>query len=244
MKTLILIPARMASSRFPNKPMALIYGKPMIQRVWEKAVESNLGDVIVACSENEVKDCITSLGGNAILTKPNLPSGTDRIFAAIKNNHNIAQYDSIINLQGDMPIINSQDIGKVNTPLIQGFDIGTLVTELTDIQLKDINVTKAKIHWIKKNIIGQAFDFNKSAIHDKYDSYHHVGIYSFRYETLKKFVSLPPSANEIEKKLEQWRALDAKMTIGVSYVKNIPISVDTKEDLIQVEKQVKNNEQN
>ena len=151
MKTLILIPARMASVRFPNKPMALIQGKPMIQRVWEQAIASQLGDVIVACSEKIVFKCITSLGGTAILTDPNLPSGTDRIFAAIKKIHNVSQLDSIINLQGDMPIIDPQDISKVNVPLLQGFDIGTLVTELNDNQASDSNVTKAKINWIKKN---------------------------------------------------------------------------------------------
>ena len=113
MKTLILIPARMASLRFPNKPMVRIQGKPMIQRVWEQAIASNLGDVIVACSEKVVFECITSLGGRAILTDPNLPSGTDRIFEAIKNKNNIHQFDSIINLQGDMPIIDPLDIAKV-----------------------------------------------------------------------------------------------------------------------------------
>ncbi len=235
MKTLILIPARMASTRFPNKPMIHIQGKPMIQRVWEQAIASKLGNVIVACSEKVVFECITSLGGTAILTDPNLPSGTDRIFAAIKKIDNINQLDSIINLQGDMPIIDPQDIAKVNVPLLQGFDIGTLVTELKENQVADTNVTKAKISWIRKNTIGKALDFYKSSINNNENVYHHVGIYSFRYETLKRFVSLPPSVNEIERKLEQWRALDAKMTIGVSYVKGVPISVDTKEDLIHVD---------
>ena len=240
MKTLILIPARMASSRFPNKPMVLIQGKPMIQRVWEQAIASCLGDVIVACSEKIVFECITSLGGTAILTDPNLPSGTDRIFAAIKKLDNVNQLDSIINLQGDMPIIDPQDISKVNIPLLQGFDIGTLVTELNDNQAGDSNVTKAKINWIRKKTIGQAIDFYKSSVKNNDNVYHHVGIYSFRYETLKKFVSLSPSVNEIDRKLEQWRALDAKMTIGVSYVKGVPISVDTKEDLIHVDNIIDN----
>ena len=240
MKTLILIPARMASLRFPNKPMALICGKPMIQRVWEQAMASNLGEVIVACSEKEVLECIVSLGGKAILTDPNLPSGTDRIFEAIKNKDNMNEFDSIINLQGDMPIIVPHDIVKVNTPLLQGFDIGTLVTELKDNQKNDSNVTKVKIDWIKKNTIGQAFDFFKSSKVTYDEVYHHVGIYSFRYETLKKFISLTPSINELNHKLEQWRALDARMTIGVSYVKDVPISVDTKKDLINVENIIKN----
>ena len=106
-------------------------------------------------------------------------------------------------------------------------------------QQKDINVTKVKVKWIKKNIIGEAFDFYKTIVDEKKNEYHHVGIYSFRYESLKKFTSMLPSKNEIYHKLEQWRALDNKMTIGTSYVKDVPISVDTKEDLIKVENIIK-----
>ena len=152
----------MASTRFPNKPMALIDGKPMIQRVWEQAILSDLGEVIVACSVKlKFMIIIISLGGKAEMTNPNLPSGTDRIFEAINNYSNISHYDSIINLQGDMPIINPEDIAKVNIPLQQGFDIGTLVTELTQDQAKDINITKAKIEWINQHKIGKALDFKK-----------------------------------------------------------------------------------
>lgn len=238
MKTLIVIPVRMASKRFPNKPMAMIKGKPMIQRVWEQAVFSALGDVMVACSEKEVYDIITSLDGKAELTDPNLPSGTDRIYSAIQKHSNIKQYDSIINLQGDMPLINPKDIKQVNFPLQQGFDIGTLVTKLKDNnEEKDKNITKAQIDWIKKESIGRALDFNKDINYLKgKNAYHHVGIYSFRYETLKQFITLPPSNNEKIRHLEQMRALDANISIGVGYVKNVPISVDTKEDLLKVEK--------
>ncbi len=238
MKTLIVIPVRMASKRFPNKPMALIKGKPMIQRVWEKAIFSSVGDVLVACSEKEVYDLIISLKGKAELTDPNLPSGTDRVFAAIQKNTNIDQYNSIINLQGDMPLIETNVIQKVNIPLEQGYDIGTIVTSLKDNnELKDLNITKANIEWIKKDLIGTAIDFSKNInLLKGKNYYHHVGIYSFRYETLKKFVSLPPSNNENIRQLEQMRALDANMSIGVGYVKNVPISVDTNEDLLEVEK--------
>ncbi len=221
----------MASSRFPNKPMAIINGKPMIQRVWEQAIASNVGEVIVACCESEVLQCIKDLGGRAILTDPNLPSGTDRIYEALNKIENIDQFNSIINLQGDMPLINPDDISIVNQPLSQGFDIGTLVTDLTEIQIDNENITKVEVNWIKKKIIGQAINFFKFPKKISNNTYHHVGIYSFRYNTLKKFVSLPPSQNELDFKLEQLRAIDANMTIGVSYVKNIPIGVDTKEDL-------------
>ena len=194
--------------------------------------------MIVACSEKEVQDLITSLDGKAELTDPDLPSGTDRVYAAIQQHSNINQYDSIINLQGDMPLIEPKDIEQVNFPLQQGYDIGTLVTSFKDDnEAKDNNITKAHIEWIKKELIGKAIDFNKDINFLKGKNYyHHVGIYSFRYKTLKKFISLPPSDNEKIRQLEQMRALDSNMSIGVGYIKNAPIGVDTKEDLLKVEK--------
>ena len=239
MKTIIVIPSRMASTRFPNKPMALIDGIPMVQRVWEQATIANLGSVLVACCEKDVFNLINSIGGTAVMTNPSLPSGTDRIYEAIKNLPNIDQIDSIINLQGDMPLINPLDIKKVNLPLIQGFDIGTLVTNLSLDEELDNNITKAKVKWITKNDFGEVIDFYKLSKKTLDEIYHHVGIYSFRFKSLKKFVELKPSSNELNFKLEQWRALDAEMTIGTSFVENIPLSVDTEDDLIKVENIIK-----
>ena len=239
MKTLIVIPARMASLRFPNKPMALIDGIPMIRRVWEQAKNADIGSVIVACCEKEVFDLIESIGGKAILTNPSLPSGTDRIFQAISNLPEVEQLDSIINLQGDMPIISPLDIKKVNEPLIQGFDIGTLVTNISMNEEKEYNITKAKINWIKKDQLGEVLDFYKLPRQTVKNIYHHVGIYSFSFKSLKRFIALKPSSNELYYKLEQWRALDANMTIGASYVKNVPLSVDTEEDLKKIESIIK-----
>ena len=241
MKTIIIIPSRMASTRFPNKPIALIDGIPMVQRVWQQAIASNLGTVVVACCEKEVFNLITSLGGEATMTAPDLPSGTDRIFEVIKNHPERHQFDSIINLQGDMPIIIPADIKKVNTPLIQGFDIGTLVTNISSEEEEDINITKTKISWITKNNLGEVKDFYKKSKKQITNVYHHVGIYSFRYEALKKFVYLKPSVNELYYKLEQWRALDSQMKIGACFVDNVPLSVDTEEDLIKVENIIKTN---
>ena len=245
MKTLIVIPARMASLRFPNKPMALIDKKPMILHVWESAKKSKLGRVLVACSEQEVADCISSVGGEAILTDPNLPSGTDRVYAAIENDDDFFLTDSIINLQGDMPLIDSYSINEVNKTIIQGYDISTLVTSFSSTEERqNKNVTKTKVRWIKKEKIGEAVDFYKTSktLTDK-DVYHHVGIYGFIPTSLKKFVHLKQSKREKELKLEQMRALDNDMTIGVGYTKKIPISVDTKEDLMQVEREInKSNE--
>ena len=239
MKTIIIIPARMASQRFPNKPMALIDGIPMIQRVWEKAKLANIGEVVVACCEKIVFDKINSIGGTAIMTKPDLPSGTDRVYEIINNHPNANQFECIINLQGDMPLVNPNDIQKVSIPLMQGFDIGTLVTHISKEEEKNINITKAKVNWIKRDNIGEAIDFYKKPKKNLKNIYHHIGIYSFRINSLKKFVDLKPSENELFHKLEQWRALDSNMTIGTKYIDESYFGVDTEEDLLKAENIIK-----
>lgn len=239
MKTIIIIPARMASQRFPNKPMALIDGIPMIQRVWEKAKLANIGEVVVACCEKIVFDKINSIGGTAIMTNPDLPSGTDRVYEIINNYQNANQFECIINLQGDMPLVNPNDIQKVSIPLMQGFDIGTLVTHISKEEEKNINITKAKVNWIKRENIGEAIDFYKKPKKVLKNIYHHIGIYSFRINSLKKFIGLKPSENELFHKLEQWRALDSNMTIGTKYIDESYFGVDTEEDLLKAENIIK-----
>jgi len=239
MKTIIIIPARMASQRFPNKPMALIDGIPMIQRVWEKAKLANIGEVVVACCEKIVFDKINSIGGTAIMTNPDLPSGTDRVYEIINNHPNANQFECIINLQGDMPLVNPNDIQKVSIPLMQGFDIGTLVTHISKEEEKNINITKTKVNWIKKENIGEAIDFYKKPKKVLKNIYHHIGIYSFRINSLKKFIGLKPSENELFHKLEQWRALDSNMTIGTKYIDESYFGVDTEEDLLKAENIIK-----
>ena len=239
MKTIIIIPARMASQRFPNKPMALIDGIPMIQRVWEKAKLANIGEVVVACCEKIVFDKINSIGGTAIMTNPDLPSGTDRVYEIINNHPNANQFECIINLQGDMPLVNPNDIQKVSIPLMQGFDIGTLVTHISKEEEKNINITKAKVNWIKRENIGEAIDFYKKPKKVLKNIYHHIGMYSFRINSLKKFIGLKPSENELFHKLEQWRALDSNMTIGTKYIDESYFGVDTEEDLLKAENIIK-----
>jgi len=239
MKTIIIIPARMASQRFPNKPMALIDGIPMIQRVWEKAKLANIGEVVVACCEKIVFDKINSIGGSAIMTNPDLPSGTDRVYEIINNHPNANQFECIINLQGDMPLVNPNDIQKVSIPLMQGFDIGTLVTHISKEEEKNINITKAKVNWIKRENIGEAIDFYKKPKKVLKNIYHHIGIYSFRINSLKKFIGLKPSENELFHKLEQWRALDSNMTIGTKYIDESYFGIDTEEDLLKAENIIK-----
>ena len=240
MKTAIIIPARMASQRFPNKPMAKINDIPMIERVWRQGINSKVGDVFVACSEDEVFNLILSKGGKAIMTDPNLPSGTDRVFAAFNLLENKDDYESIINLQGDMPLIDYQNIQSANIPLHNGYDIGTIATDISSDEIKNENITKVSVDWQKERIFGNSLDFYKSAKTQIKNIHQHVGIYSFRPSILKKFISLPPSKNEIDRKLEQLRALDAGIKIGITYVENVPISVDTAEDLMQIENILKN----
>ena len=244
MKTAIIIPSRMSSKRFPNKPMAKINGIPMIERVWKQGIKSKIGDVYVACSEYEVFNLISSKGGNAIMTDPNLPSGTDRVFAAFNLLENKNKYESIINLQGDMPLIDSINIKSVNIPLENGYDIGTIATDISSEEEKNENITKVSIDWKEVNFVGNSLDFYKFSTKQSSNIYQHVGIYSFKPIALRKFVSLPASKNEIDRKLEQLRAIDAGIKIGITYVENVPISVDTLEDLILIENILKNRNEN
>ena len=244
MKTAIIIPARMASQRFPNKPMAKINGIPMIERVWKQGINSEIGDVYVACSEDEVFNLIKSKGGRAIMTNPNLPSGTDRVFAAFNLLENKDDYESIINLQGDMPLIDPINIQSVNLPLKNGYDIGTIATNISSDEEKNENITKVCVDWKDGGFVGNSLDFYKSSKNHLINIYQHVGIYSFKPLALKRFVSLPASINEIERKLEQLRALDAGIHIGITYVENVPISIDTKEDLMLIENILNNRDEN
>lgn len=235
MKTAIIIPARMASQRFPNKPMAKINGTPMIERVWRQGINSKVGDVYVACSENEVFNLIISKGGKAIMTDPDLPSGTDRVFTAFNLLENKNDYESIINLQGDMPLIDYKNIQSANIPLHNGYDIGTIATDISSNEIKNENITKVTVDWEEEGVVGNSLDFYKSIKTEVTNIYQHVGIYSFKPSALKKFILLPPSKNEIDRKLEQLRLLDAGIKIGITYLENVPISVDTVEDLILIE---------
>ena len=244
MKTAIIIPSRMSSKRFPNKPMAKINGIPMIERVWKQGINSKIGDVYVACSEYEVFNLISSKGGKAIMTDPNLPSGTDRVFAAFNLLDNKDEYESIINLQGDMPLIDSINIQSVNIPLENGYDIGTIATDISSEEEKNENITKVSIDWKEADVVGNSLDFYKFSTKQSSNIYQHVGIYSFKPIALRKFVSLPPSKNEIDRKLEQLRAIDAGIKIGITYVENVPISVDTLEDLILIENILNNRDEN
>jgi 3-deoxy-manno-octulosonate cytidylyltransferase (CMP-KDO synthetase) len=229
MKPIVLIPARMASTRLPGKPLADIAGKPMIVRVWEQAVAAGVGPVVVAAAEREIAEAVEKAGGRAIMTAPDLPSGSDRIFAALQEAG--GGHDVVINLQGDLPALDPAYVRTVLEAL-PGHDIATLVAEIDDpADTDNPNVVKPAVAWETAGK-GRALYFSRARIpHGAGPVFHHVGIYAYTRDALARFVKLPPSPLEQREKLEQLRALEAGMTIAVARVDKVPLSVDTPEDL-------------
>ncbi len=234
MNTMIVIPARMASSRLPGKPLADIAGVPMIVQVWRRAIAADLGPVLVAAAEDEIVDAIKSAGGEAVLTDPDHASGSDRIFEAIEKADPEGACDTIVNLQGDLPTIDPETIRAVTKPLKDpDVDIATLAAEIeVEREKTDPNVTKAVVSLLGGPQKGRALYFTRAtAPTGEGPLYHHIGIYAYRRVALERFVELPPSPLEVREHLEQLRALEAGMVIGVAIVDKVPAGVDTPEDL-------------
>lgn len=246
MNPILLIPARMASTRLPGKPLADIAGRPMILRVWERAVAAGLGPVIVAAAEPEIVAAITAAGGRAVLTDPALPSGSDRIFAALTALDPEGRHDVVVNLQGDLPALEPDVIRAVVAGLSgpDGIthDIATLAAEITDPAERDNpSVVKAVVAWEADGKKGRALYFTRSsAPSGDGPLFHHVGIYAFTRQALTRFVALPQSPLEKREKLEQLRALEAHMIIAVARVDRVPLSVDTQADLTRANTLLKN----
>ena len=237
MKTLVIIPSRMSATRLPGKPLLKINGLSIISHVSKKAQEANIGDVIVATENQEIIDDVKRNGFNAILTSNKHKTGTDRIHEALKKS-NIKDVDFIMNLQGDEPAIDIQDIVKLNDKMMQNpSNIGTLAAIIKDSKnLKNENIVKV----ITENTLGES-NFPKGISFlrksEKVDNiYHHIGVYCYSKDSLKKFVQLSQSKNEIENRLEQLRALDNNIDINVSLAKSSPIGVDTEEDYLALKK--------
>lgn len=234
MNPIVLIPARMASTRLPGKPLADIAGLPMIVRVWRQAVAAGVGPVVVAAAEREIVQAVEAAGGRAVLTKPDLPSGSDRIFAALQACDRDGGHDVVVNLQGDLPALDPAAIRTVVDALAAtGADIATLVAQIdNDADRDNPNVVKPVVAWDTSGERGRALYFTRArAPHGDGPLYHHIGIYAFRRAALRKFVELEPSPLEKREKLEQLRALEAGMTIAVARVDEVPLSVDTPQDL-------------
>jgi 3-deoxy-manno-octulosonate cytidylyltransferase (CMP-KDO synthetase) len=242
---IILIPTRLGATRLPNKPMADIVGKTMIEHVYRRGVESSLGPVYVATPDQEIIDVIQKMGGNAILTSIEHQTGSDRIYEAIQKIDPDKKYNVIVNLQGDLPLIKSENLKKVVDPLLadEAVDIATIASSITNASDKtNINVVKIALELSTKNPnIGRGVYFSRSLIpqtsNDDDVYYHHIGVYAFRREALERFMTLPVSLLEKRERLEQLRALACGMRIDVVLVDQIPQSVDTQEDLDEVRKQ-------
>lgn len=244
-KFLIIIPVRLASTRLPNKPLADILGKTMIQRVYEKAVAADIGEVLIACDGEEIANEVKKFGGKFVITDPNLPSGTDRIFAAFSEAAKNQNFDAIINLQGDLPNIEPSAIKAAALALKDDFDIATIASEIKNREeITNPNVVKIAIAFENANE-GKALYFSRCPIpYSKEQNqayYHHIGIYAYSRKSLEKFVSLAPSNLEKRESLEQLRALENNMKIAVKIVDVHPLSVDTPEDLEAVKNQIKLN---
>ena len=238
MKTLILIPSRLSATRLPGKPLLKINGLSIISHVFKKAVEANIGDVYVAAEDQEIIDDVKQNGGQAIMTSKNNKTGTDRIYEAL-NKIGKSDIELVMNLQGDEPLMNVMDIKKLyNQMVITKSMMGTLASNISNANVyKDQNIVKVAT---KENLdiakFPDALNFFRDSKNIKKNVYHHLGIYSYQLETLKKFVSLSQSQNEIKNKLEQLRALDNNIKINVSLAKEGPIGIDTEKDFIAIKK--------
>ncbi len=238
-KPLVLIPSRLASTRLPDKPLADLHGLPMIVQVWRRAMEAGLGPVVVACGDAPIFEAVKKAGGEAVMTDPNHPSGSDRIFEALNKIDPRCEFDSIVNLQGDLPTLDAA-LPRAAFELLAdpAVDLSTLACAIKDPHERtDPNVVKAVVSPNAKNSGGRALYFTRAtAPHGDGPLYHHIGLYAYRRDALERFVALPPSALEKREKLEQLRALEAGMRIEVAFVDTVPLGVDTPADLEKARK--------
>jgi 3-deoxy-manno-octulosonate cytidylyltransferase (CMP-KDO synthetase) len=244
MRPIVMIPARMASTRLPDKPLADIHGLPMIVHVLRRAEEAKLGRVVVACAEKEIKLAVEKAGGEAVLTDPALPSGSDRILAALKTIDAKGTHDAVINVQGDLPTL---DPGLIKTAfaLLENpeTDIGTLGCIIRkESEKTNPNVVKAiaEIDFDKGETQGRALYFTRAtAPSGDGPLLHHIGLYTYKRDALERFVASPPSALEKRERLEQLRALSLGMRIDIAVVDTVPLGVDTPDDLDTARKMLK-----
>jgi 3-deoxy-manno-octulosonate cytidylyltransferase (CMP-KDO synthetase) len=230
---LILIPARMAATRLPGKPLADIGGVPMIVHVLRRAEEAGIGRVAVATDAPEIADAVTSHGGEAVMTRADHPSGSDRIFEALGKLDPLGQTPIVINLQGDFPTIQPDQIRAVLAPLQDpAVDIATLAAQIhTEEENTNPNVVKVVGSPLGGSRLRALYFTRATAPYGDGPRYHHIGLYAYRRPALVRFVGLPPSPLERREKLEQLRALEAGMRIDVTVVETVPRGVDTAADL-------------
>jgi len=238
MNPILMIPARMASSRLPDKPLADIHGVPMIVHVWRRAMEAEGGPGAAAAGEQAIVDAISAAGGRAVLTDPDLPSGTDRIHSALRSVDPEGRHDIVVNIQGDLPVLEPKTVRATIEALTRTADAdwGTAACAIEDPAdlAPTSGVNKVVAAWEPDGRFGRALYFSKHPVPwGEGDVFHHIGLYSYRRAALDRFVSLPPSPLEIRERLEQLRSLEAGMRIEVARVETIPLGVDTPRQLDQ-----------
>ncbi len=244
MSPIVLIPARLQASRLPGKPLADICGTPMIVWVMRRALAAGVGPVVVACAEAEIAAAVEVAGGRAVLTRPDHPSGSDRIYQALQQVDPEGRHDVVINLQGDLPSLDPALVRAVLAPLDDPrVDIGTLAVPIADPAERDnTNVVKIAANFAPESPRrARALYFSRAKVPwtgnaDDAPLYHHVGIYAYRRAALARFVDLPPGGLEQRERLEQLRALEAGMRIDVALVDTVPLGVDTPADLARARK--------
>ena len=238
MKTLVIIPSRLSATRLPGKPLLKINGLSIISHVFKKAVEANIGDVFVAAEDIEIIDDVKKIGGQGVLTNNNHQTGTDRVYEAIMKLGK-SDIELVMNLQGDEPLMNVSDIRNLHNQMIKTKSkLGTLAANIENKKFYEKQsivkvITKENFD---KSEFPEAVDFKRNIDNKSQNTYHHLGIYCYQLETLKNFVSLDQSENEIKNKLEQLRALDNEIKINVALAKSSPIGVDTEEDFVAIKK--------
>ncbi len=233
-RSIVLFPARLKATRLPDKPLADIHGQPMIVHVWQRAMAAEIGRVVVATDSQAIVDVVRAAGGEAVMTRQDHISGSDRIYEALNRIDPDGEAEVVVNLQGDLPTLDPALVRACIAPLKEkGPDITTLAAEITDPEERhNPNVVKVVGSALRTPGRLRALYFTRAtAPHGEGPLYHHVGIYAYRRTALERFVSLPPSPLELREKLEQLRALEDGMRIDVSIVDTVPLGVDTPADL-------------
>jgi 3-deoxy-manno-octulosonate cytidylyltransferase (CMP-KDO synthetase) len=229
---IVLIPARLAATRLPGKPLVDIHGAPMIVHVLRRAQAAKIGEVVVATDSEPVLAVVEKAGGRAVMTRADHPSGSDRIHEALMDIDPERRIRTVVNVQGDLPTIDPADIKAALGPLADpAVDIATLAAIIKhEPELTNPNVVKAIGREVAPGRL-HARTFTRANATGNGPHYHHIGLYAYRRAALEKFVTLPPSENEKREKLEQLRALDAGMRIDVAVVNSVPLGVDAPDDL-------------
>lgn len=230
---LVLIPSRLAAMRLPGKPLLDIAGEPMIVQVWRRAMEADVGPVVVACDDETIASAVRAAGGRAVMTRTDHASGSDRIHEAATHIDPDRDFDVILNVQGDLPTIEPQAIRACFAPLLDGHvDIATIAAEITvEAEKTEPSVVKVVGTPVGADRLRALYFTRATAPTGPGPLYHHIGLYAYRRSSLDRFVSLPPGTLETRERLEQLRALEAGMRIDVGLVSTVPLGVDTPHDL-------------